>query len=206
MGFINYKGVLYVPLCISQPQLIVPHFEISDIRHINLELIKKAGIKGCVLDRDYTITKQGDTNMYSKSSEFINELVDTFPKDKIIIVSNSAGSCDDAYFKDAKNLEESIGINVLRHGTKKPDGKKELQKYFRTDQLENYMMIGDRVLTDVLFGNLCGMLTFLCRPASEESDLKMKCVRNVESAILRFLRKVVDPPGHKCYSPDFVRY
>mgnify|MGYP000293479449 CR=1 FL=1 len=45
------------------------------------------------------------------------------------ILSNSAGSCDDADFSDALRFEQSLGIPVIRHQIKKPACIDEVQHY-----------------------------------------------------------------------------
>jgi len=83
---------------------------------------------------------------------------------------------------DAARVEEALGLTVLRRQSKKPKGFDELLKWFNRretsisatpDAADGYngggaisayephelCMVGDRSLTDVVFGNVHGMLT-----------------------------------------------
>ena len=58
-------------------------------------------------------------------------------------------------------MEAALGLRVVRHGTKKPDGLSEVLAHFgdTVRGAERIVMIGDRALTDVVFGNQCAMAT-----------------------------------------------
>lgn len=83
---------------------------------------------------------------------------------------------------DAARVEETLGLTVLRRQSKKPKGFDELLKWFNRRETSTYAaldaadfnngggaipayephelcMVGDRSLTDVVFGNVHGMLT-----------------------------------------------
>lgn len=56
-------------------------------------------------------------------------------------------------------MESALGIAVLRHKDKKPaGGPEDLESHFGCSVSE-LVMVGDRYLTDVVFGNRLGMLT-----------------------------------------------
>lgn len=58
--------------------------------------------------------------------------------------------------------------------------------------MDELCFVGDRLLTDVVFGNLHGMLTFHTRPLSLKGD-------NLTAVVFRFLeRKVSAPCGGAC--------
>lgn len=69
----------------------------------------------------------------------------------------SAGSSDDATFADARRLSSSLGIAVIEHGTKKPAGADALFAHLGHSG-GDVAFVGDRVLTDIVFGNLHGAL------------------------------------------------
>lgn len=43
-----------------------------------------------------------------------------YGRDRIAILSNSAGSADDLGYEMAKQTEAALGLPVIRHATKKP--------------------------------------------------------------------------------------
>ena len=105
------------------------------------------------------------------------------------ILSNSAGTQDDLDYKDATMIEESMGIAVIRHDEKKPGGLTEVLNHFSIQDPAALCMVGDRLLTDVVFGNLHGMLTVhtlpLCQGADNAGDNTVaKVIRGVENKAL----------------------
>lgn len=95
-------------------------------------------------------------------------------KDQVVIVSNSAGTPDDKDGQQAQAIEHTLQVNVLRHQEKKPSGGEELLKHFSGIKAERIAFVGDRALTDVVFGNNYGMLTILTRDVvTEEGDNPM---------------------------------
>lgn len=66
-----------------------------------------------------------------------------------------AGSSDDASFADARRLSSALGLPVVEHGTKKPAGADALFSHLGHRGRE-VAFVGDRVLTDIVFGNLHG--------------------------------------------------
>ncbi len=87
-----------------------------------------------------------------------------------MVLSNSAGSADDAGFVEAQRLEQLLGVPVLRHGAKKPAVQQALLRHFAGLAPQHIAMVGDRLLTDVLMGNDMGCFTILTQPFTEEGD------------------------------------
>jgi len=64
-----------------------------------------------------------------------------------------------------------MGISVIRHDEKKPGGLNEVMDHFdNVDDPSQICMVGDRLLTDIVFGNLYGMLTIHCLPLCSGKD------------------------------------
>jgi phosphatidylglycerophosphatase GEP4 len=113
-----------------------------------------------------------------------------------VIISNSAGTNDDLDYKDkffslqlalnirykhtviqAQKLENSLDVSVLRHSEKKPSGGQALAKHLYPIPANQTAFVGDRILTDVLFGNRNGNLTIWTRKViTEEGDNKAALV------------------------------
>jgi phosphatidylglycerophosphatase GEP4 len=61
-------------------------------------------------------------------------------------------------------VEEALGVSVLRHTVKKPAGGQALlQRFENIAKPHQIAMVGDRLFTDILFGNLNGTRTILTR-------------------------------------------
>lgn len=85
-----------------------------------------------------------------------------YPKNGLLIVSNSAGTNSDSGQLDAKALQRNTGVNVLIHRTKKPGCSGEVYGHFQScpdsgiEHAGQIAVIGDRLLTDVVMANLMG--------------------------------------------------
>ncbi|KAF9896927.1 hypothetical protein BX616_006491, partial [Lobosporangium transversale] len=111
---------------------------------------------------------------------------------QVIIVSNSAGTKDDQDHQLAKAIETSLSVPVLRHEQKKPSGGDELLRHFSGIKPSRVAIVGDRALTDVVFGNNYGMFTILTRDVvTEEGDNPMAIrIRRMEHRVLAFLDRI----------------
>lgn len=150
------------------------------------------GIKAIIFDKDNTITGPYENEIHERAAFGISSALDVFGKDNVAILSNSAGTRDDKDYDDAIMIEKEMGINVIRHDEKKPGGLQEVLHHFKdqgVDDASQLCMVGDRLLTDIVFGNLYGMLTVHCLPlcTGEENRKDNKVaniVRKVENGIL----------------------
>eukprot|EP00982_Pelagococcus_subviridis_P002866 22130-Pelagococcus_subviridis.AAC.1 len=67
----------------------------------------------------------------------------------------------------ADALEDALGVGFLRHSSKKPGGSCDaLVRRFACEPSQ-MVMIGDRYMTDVVYGNRHGMLTIRCAPFTD---------------------------------------
>ena len=116
------------------------------------------------------------------------------------MLSNSAGSADDAGFAAAEACEAALGLKVVRHpAEKKPRCLPELLAALGADDASRVAVVGDRVTTDVLFANLHGALSVHTAPLTTEGDNRVAAAcRAAENAVLLpALRRLgARPPRH----------
>lgn len=92
-------------------------------------------------------------------------------------------------FVAATRIEKGLGIPALRHATKKPGAIPEVLDYFKgvagaDTALRDLCIVGDRLLTDVMWGNGCGMLTVHTQILTDVGDNKVaSVVRRVEGRV-----------------------
>ncbi|XBW35321.1 hypothetical protein QEN19_000887 [Hanseniaspora menglaensis] len=180
---LNYSGILTFPKILLQPKLIVPKITYSNFNEINFEQLKNVyGIKCIVLDKDNCISKDKANIIYPEylKNNWTKGLLKWYDMDNIVVVSNSIGSSDDTvdfsgaklfrenYIKDIKNLQKNNivdekiqfkELNVIEHNHKKPGCYPEIIRHFihekkLCDDPSEIAIIGDRLFTDVLMGNL----------------------------------------------------
>ncbi|KNC84350.1 HAD superfamily (subfamily IIIA) phosphatase [Sphaeroforma arctica JP610] len=167
--------------------LAIPHVTVTDIRYINFCELKKAGCRAVVYDKDNCITNPYEDHISLRVKPGWDECLRVFGRENVLIMSNSAGSSDDKDFEKARHLDNVLGVQVVKHGGKKPGGHDAILQALggKDVKLEELAFVGDRLLTDVVFGNLGGMLTIHTQPFSLKRDNRVaKSVRTMENALM----------------------
>ncbi|KAI7898666.1 mitochondrial PGP phosphatase-domain-containing protein [Cokeromyces recurvatus] len=216
---LNLSGIVNAFRLLWNPSLAMPHIIVDDIRHIQFSNLKKIGnIKAIGFDKDNCLTAPYVSTINPPFKNAWDNCIKTFSKENVIIVSNSAGTEDDIDYKDnpfpplflllsiqAQHLEKSLGVSVLRHKEKKPSGGQYLTNYFSPISSSQIAFVGDRILTDIVYGNCNGNLTIWTKKIiTEEGDNKMALmIRRFEYRLISFLQKMnVKAPPHHSISID----
>eukprot|EP01126_Amoeba_proteus_P061533 TRINITY_DN8270_c0_g1_i1.p1 TRINITY_DN8270_c0_g1~~TRINITY_DN8270_c0_g1_i1.p1 ORF type:complete len:246 (+),score=20.65 TRINITY_DN8270_c0_g1_i1:428-1165(+) len=149
-------------LTLKSPSLLLPHYTVQDVSHIPYDALRRHGFRALVLDKDNTLTVPYSLSPHPRVKESIETMKQVFPE-KCIIFSNHAGSNNDKGYVNATKIENSLGLPVLRHVQQKPSGMLDVQRHLSVNPQE-VVVIGDRYMTDILFGNLNGCLTIYSVP------------------------------------------
>ena len=148
------------------------------------------GITAIVFDKDNTLTAPYSLQTHPNAVAGLAAALSVFGPDRVAILSNSAGTTkDDPGYKEAIKIEQDMGIKVIRHYEKKPGGLGEVLAHFSLEEPQQICMVGDRLLTDIVFGNLYGMLTVHCLPLCKGADNAQdntvsKYIRSIENTML----------------------
>ncbi|RIA97093.1 mitochondrial PGP phosphatase [Glomus cerebriforme] len=168
---LNLNAIISSIKVFRKAHLCIPHLIVNDIRNINFYKLKSIGINALAFDKDNTLTAPYSNEIYPPFKSAWEESKKVFGNENITIVSNSPGTGDDPGFIQAGKIEKSLGVYVLRHQSKKPSCGQELTSHFAAYNPHTIAVIGDRMFTDVLFGNLNGMFTIFTRKIiSEKRD------------------------------------
>jgi len=184
---LNTKALATLAYVLRHPTILVPHVSVANVSELNYRAMKEsAGVRAVVFDKDNTLTAPYGMAVHRDAAQGLESAKEIFGSENVAIMSNSAGTLDDPGYEDAKQIEEALGIAVIRHDDKKPGGLTEVLSHFDMDDPAALCMIGDRLLTDVVFGNLYEMLTVhtlpLCKGEDNKQDNKpSKIVRYVEN-------------------------
>ena len=167
--------------------LLMPHMSVTDISSIDWPGLKTRGFQGVVFDKDNTLTRPYSPEVDPRLKSSLDSCLEAFGREKVVLFSNSAGLEQfDPESKEAEALESSLGIHVLRHREKKPGGSKEdIEKHFGCESFK-LIMVGDRYLTDIVYGNRHSMLTIRTEPLTASGEpLGVMLARKVEDALVR---------------------
>ena len=151
--------------------IVKADYEAKTVFEINYDELKEKGIKVIAFDLDSTVMK-------SKSGEFSQETLQLFENLKkdfsLLIISNNQNM---EYIQKAA---KQIDFPILPHA-KKP--LTSVSKAFLKDNginCKEMIMVGDRPLTDILFGKFMGCKTVLVDSISWQE----------ETPIVRFARRI----------------
>ncbi|KAG8530337.1 uncharacterized protein KY384_004839 [Bacidia gigantensis] len=166
----NLSGTRNAFRLFTRPSLAIPHITVPTFDKIQVPIAYQdwPEIKAVVLDRDNTFAVKGSIYVHKQYKETFESLRRAYPGPRLLIVSNSVGT-DKYPISEVEFLEEGTGVKVFRHSIKKPGCGKDVFDYFRSNPDVNVTkpseiaVIGDRLLTDVMMGNVMGMLSIWVR-------------------------------------------
>ncbi|KAK9832040.1 hypothetical protein WJX81_001093 [Elliptochloris bilobata] len=191
----NSAGIaLFAQIAWGNAPLALPHLSVPSIDSLDWGALARAGFRGCVFDKDNTLTAPYASAVAPALAPALERCRVAF-EGRLVLFSNSAGLAQfDPEGSEAEALEAALGIPVLRHAEKKPAGSAvEAEAHFGCPA-ERLVMVGDRYLTDVVFGNRNGLLSVRVAPiqlAGEPTAVSL--ARRVEDyCVARWWRQ-----GHK---------
>ncbi|KZT04840.1 uncharacterized protein LAESUDRAFT_813939 [Laetiporus sulphureus 93-53] len=150
----------------------------KDIRQLDFPELYRAGYRGAVFDKDNCLTLPHQDTLVPELKEAWEECKQTFGRDNVLIVSNSAGSRLDGGEIEAESVSYHLNAPVLRHLAYKPSYSciAAIRAYFSSLPTpvpdEQLIVVGDRLLTDVIMANRMARQRPAQRPphASKERD------------------------------------
>lgn len=130
----------------------------------------------------------------TQRQEKFDELIKTYSPENILIVSNSSGLLSrDPDGTHAATLERNTGVKVLRHEKDKPACGSEILAHFRGRvSPSQIVVVGDRLLTDVVMGNMMGSHTlWIQRGVVPDRGLVTRAEYGISSFLMK--RGIVAP-------------
>lgn len=202
---------------LRRPSLMIPDYQVATIADIDwFALRDHAGdCRALVFDKDNTLTVPYAHAIYPPCRASIQQALQAFPG-RVAVLSNSAGTTSDdpdegaALAFERANLEILNGsrLPVIRHAAKKPSREclHQVLAHFNDVKLkpEQLVIIGDRLWTDIVFGNLYGCTTiYVAQVLDHASDhWTTRRIRPIEARLSRWWqrrlgRAVPAPPVDK---------
>lgn len=136
-----------------------------------------SGAELIIFDLDNTLVFSETTDTTKEIAEWTDKISRIY---NCVIVSNSPSSS-----KRAENIFRILNCKVFSSRHRKPFRKlyEELKIKYGFENGKVFV-VGDRLFTDILFGNLNKIKTVLVNPLEDETKLLPKIVRKTENLIL----------------------
>ncbi|MFA4903069.1 MAG: HAD-IA family hydrolase [Desulfobaccales bacterium] len=173
-----------------KPKLLLPSYEINDINTLYDLLPNLKNVRGIIFDVDQTLIGF-NRNTIDKNTEMIIHYFSS--KYKCCFLSNYPNQT----YADIRlrNIERQIGIPMIRSKYKKPDPlafKEAL--YALGTNVNNTVVIGDRILTDIIGANNIGMISILVKPINWKLDpvLMVTIPRIFEQILVKIIKYFVN--------------
>lgn len=164
---------------------VIPDYEILRLKDIQ-GILEKVRIDAIILDIDQTIVPFGETSIPEDILGLIRRLQ---PNYRMCFLSNFPHRADRV--QRIRSIEEQAGIRAIFSRRRKPS---PTAFRFALDGLKSEpqktMMVGDRLLTDILGAKNVGIRTVLVSPLSPNTDplFMVKIPRLFERPYLKFAR------------------
>jgi HAD superfamily phosphatase (TIGR01668 family) len=165
----------------------IPDHQVHRLQDIQ-GILEKTEIEAIIFDIDQTVVPFGETSISKNIRDFIRGLK---PKYRMCFLSNFPYRED--RIQRIRSIEEQAGFKAIFSQRRKPS-----PEAFRLalDELksepQNTMMVGDRLLTDILGGNNMKIETVLVQPIDRRTDplFMVKLPRALEGPYLKLARLI----------------
>lgn len=149
-----------------------------DISKINYTHLYKLGFRAICFDKDNVLTSPYSDAIEQKFLPCLREAMSFFD---CAVLSNSIN-------KSAFLTKEDVSLPCIAHIRNKPFASNELLKHFSKYDRDKIILIGDRLLTDVVMAKRCGVLSiYVSQPITVIGEHKgAMLLRNVEQRLARF--------------------
>ncbi|KAH9965375.1 mitochondrial PGP phosphatase-domain-containing protein [Russula dissimulans] len=151
----NLPGTL-VPLhALFNPRLLLPSITVRDIRYLNFAALRDAGYRGAIFDKDNCLTLPDNDRLIPELEAAWSEALRAFGPSRVLVVSNSAGTRDDAAQLQAESVSHHLRAPVLLHAALKPSYAcaSAALAAFPSLAPHELVVVGDRIFTDVVLAH-----------------------------------------------------
>lgn len=161
-------------------KLLTPTDYVGSIYDIDLNNLKKIGIKVVVLDIDNTLVPTSTKSPTEQVSSWIkNAQSKGF---EVVLASNNSQNRVQTFNKDLNLFAIHRAAKPLKYGF-----KKIREKYGVSNR--EICMVGDQLFTDILGANLSGIMSILVMPLTKDEGAGIKFKRLIENIAVRKYKK-----------------
>ncbi|NMA69722.1 MAG: YqeG family HAD IIIA-type phosphatase [Desulfitobacterium sp.] len=165
-------------------KLFKPTYQADSLDSIPIEMLKKEGIRGLIIDLDNTMTPWNDLEVGPKVAEWFVKVKEAGIS--ACIVSNNKSK------QRVGVVAENLGIPFVYRATKPRTIAFRRGMDVLGTGISDTAVIGDQLFTDILGGNRLDLFTILVIPISDREFIGTRFLRRMER-ILVWLMKRVDP-------------
>ncbi|MHB9072720.1 MAG: YqeG family HAD IIIA-type phosphatase [Desulfobaccales bacterium] len=173
-----------------KPKLLLPSYEIDGLNALYSLLPDLKNVRGIIFDVDQTLIGFNRNTIDKHTEMTIHYFASKY---KCCFLSNYPNQP----YADIRlrNIERQIGIPIVRSKYKKPDplAFKEALDALGTN-INNTIVVGDRILTDILGANNFGMISILVKPINWKLDpvLMVTIPRIFEKILVRIINYILN--------------
>lgn len=158
-----------------------PKIKLEKVTDISIEILNKYGIKALILDVDNTLSTHHGQVLTDGLTEWLELMRQNGIKMTVLSNSNS---------KRLTPFAQKIGLDFISLGLKPlPFGYWRALKRLGTNKNET-AIVGDQLFTDVIGGNVVGVVSVLLTPIKPETSLRFRMKRRVERFLIKKLNIV----------------
>lgn len=158
--------------------LIMPRNYVKTIKDIDYKKLLNDGYKNLIFDIDNTIMPVNDINVSNELIEFFNNLKKNF---NICLISNNKEN----RVNPVKNKLKVLAIaNACKPSKYAYDNSLKLLNA----KNDNTVMIGDQMLSDMVFANRFNLYPILVEPFSNKYDIKTGTSRILQNILMKKLK------------------
>lgn len=166
---------------------VLPDHQVKNLHEI-LGILHDSDVEAIIFDIDQTIVPYGETKVPEDIRELIRRLQSKF---RLCFLSNFPHTHD--RIQRIHTIEKQTGIKAIFSSRRKPSPAAfhRALKYLNSEP-ERTMMVGDRVLTDMIGANQIGLKTVLVAPLDKKTDpfFMVTFPRFFESLYLKLVRSM----------------
>lgn len=161
--------------------LFLPDYYVSSFEKIDLDKLKKQGIKLLCCDIDNTLVAYNDPDSNAKVKAFLQKVQDAGIS--VALLSNARKS-------RARRFSEDLGVEKVYALSFKPlqHNFKKVMQHFGVKP-EETALLGDQLFTDMLGGHIAGVYTILTAPITQKDKWDTRINRFFEGFIYRHFEK-----------------
>ncbi len=161
--------------------LFRPDYYVSNFENINIDRLKKRGIRLLLCDIDNTLVAFNDPESNEKVKRFLRKV-----EENGILVA----LCSNAAPARAKRFARDLDVDKVYYLSFKPLSRniKKAMKHYNVSPNQT-ALLGDQLMTDMLGGHLAGIYTILTAPIIEKDKWDTQINRFFEGFIYRHFEK-----------------